>query len=652
MIDTKIDVGVQDALGRAPAGHRHLADLRERHARRLRPALGRLRRGRRGGLRPLGRKRCGQGGKPQGKKKGEEGARSALRGASLPPSTRGSKKKSGGAQARSSSSAGSRPAPIRRWPPSTPKRRQLVWVSARGLGVGPNPNGPNPNTGDDNLPDQYLPSIVDGDSGVLTYPSDRKIRKLTPVSDRQVVPDGRALGAGRTPRSAPSGPIKHVFYIVRENRTYDQVLGDDSRGDGDPALTLFGNSITPNLHALVQRFPLLDHVYANSEASIDGHYWTAAGAVSDYVTKNWHQNYAGRNRPYDFGAYDVSAPPKGYIFQRMLESGVSFYNYGEALAGISPFPDRDRTPEQTAENAQVLYPTRTDVQVVGGCYDSDISIFDTPAIGPKVGNVYDSSLPPGSKPGDASRFNCFNSQVPGAGGDQLGPDLQLPLTAAGPHRGACPRQAHPGRRHRQQRLGPRPDRRRDLALLDLEQLPDPGGRGRFPERRRPRRRPSHPRARDQPLHPAGGGGPRPLRPALVPADARDHLGPAVGESGEALAVPLYDAVTPNPGNSAPYNAIVAERQHDRHEPRDRARTSPPRRTSHWMRPTRCRSSVLDAMLWHYRHGFGSTAAAAGPERLPCRTARGWTTRLDRLDRCSSASDAARIGSPSDVLPAS
>ena len=201
-----------------------------------------------------------------------------------------------------------------------------------------------------------------------------------------------------TPAPRPSdtpihggGPIKHVFYIVRENRTYDQVLGDDSGGDGDPALTLFGNSITPNLHALVQRFPLLDHVYANSEASIDGHYWTAAGAVSDYVTKNWHQNYAGRNRPYDFGSYEVSAPPKGYIFQRMLESGVSFYNYGEALAGLSPFPDKDRTPAQTAQNAQLLSPTVTDVQLNGGCYDSDISIFDTPAIGPKLGNVYDSS---------------------------------------------------------------------------------------------------------------------------------------------------------------------------------------------------------------------------------------------------------------------
>src|SRR5262249_21494811 len=182
------------------------------------------------------------------------------------------------------------------------------------------------------------------------------------------------------------GPIKHVFYIVRENRTYDQVLGDESRGDGDPALTLFGSAITPNLHALVQRFPLLDHVYANSEASIDGHYWTAAGAVSDYVTKNWHQNYAGRDRPYDFGSFEVSAPPKDYIFERMIGEGVSFYNYGEGLAGLSPFSDKDKTPEQTDLEEKVLDPSRTDVQINGGCYDSDISIFETPAIGPKTGN--------------------------------------------------------------------------------------------------------------------------------------------------------------------------------------------------------------------------------------------------------------------------
>ena len=81
---------------------------------------------------------------------------------------------------------------------------------------------------------------------------------------------------------------------MRENRTYDQIFGAEPRGDGDPKLELFGEEITPNAHALAERFPLLDHVYANSEASIDGHFWTSAAAVSDYVSKNWHANYGGR----------------------------------------------------------------------------------------------------------------------------------------------------------------------------------------------------------------------------------------------------------------------------------------------------------------------------------------------------------------------
>ncbi len=425
---------------------------------------------------------------------------------------------------------------------ATPKRRQLVWVSARGLGVGPNPGGPNPNTGDDNYLDQYLPSIVDGASGVLKYPSDKKIRKLTPISDRQVVPADARTAPADTPIRA-DGPIKHVFYIVRENRTYDQVLGDDSRGDGDPALTLFGNSITPNLHALVQRFPLLDHVYANSEASIDGHYWTAAGAVSDYVTKNWHQNYAGRNRPYDFGAYEVSAPPKGYIFQRMLQEGVSFYNYGEALAGISPFPDRDRSPEQTAENAQVFSITKTDVQLNGGCYDSDVSIFDTPAIGPKDGNVYDSSLPPGAQPGDASRFTCFNSRFQAQLATNSVPTfnyLSLPLDHT---EGLSPGKRTPNA---------------DIADNDwaLGQIVCAISHSSIwnsslilvvedDSRTAPTTStPTHSRSGDQPLHPAGGGGPQPLRPALVPAHARDHLGPA-GPSTSARRSPS-PSMTPSP----------------------------------------------------------------------------------------------------------
>ena len=277
--------------------------------------------------------------------------------------------------------------------------------------MGPNPNGPNPNSPNDSddfiNSFQYLPSIVRGSSGILQFPSDLQIRNLTPRADRQIHPVNEQNPPANTP-IRPGGPIKHVFYIVKENRTYDQVLGDDPRGDGDPNLTLFGRRITPNTHALARRFPLLDHVYANSEASIDGHYWTAAGAVSDYVVKNWPQNYSGRGRPYDFGAYEVSAPPKGYVFQRALKQSIPFYNYGEALAGLSPLPDKDRNDQETAENAEVLRLTNSDIALNGGCYDSDVAIFNP--VGASSVDIYDSSLPPGAPPSSHSRFDCFNTR--------------------------------------------------------------------------------------------------------------------------------------------------------------------------------------------------------------------------------------------------
>jgi hypothetical protein len=173
---------------------------------------------------------------------------------------------------------------------------------------------------------------------------------MTPRASRQLRPSNAQAAPAGTPIRT-GGPIQHVFYIVRENRTYDQIMGDDSRGNGDPKLTLFGQNITPNAHALAKRFPLLDHVYANSEASIDGHFWTAAGSVSDYVVKNWHQNYAGRGRPYDFGVYAVTWPSQGFLFDQAEKQGISYFNYGEAIAGTVPFPDKDRND---AETQQVL----------------------------------------------------------------------------------------------------------------------------------------------------------------------------------------------------------------------------------------------------------------------------------------------------------
>lgn len=310
-------------------------------------------------------------------------------------------------------------------PQESPARRRLVWITAKGLGVGPNDVRPgeevpaDPGSATGGAPPgyrfHYLPEEVFGMSGITHFPSDRRLAELTPRASRQIRPVNGQKPPPGTPLRA-NGPIEHVFYIVRENRSYDQILGDDERGDGDPKLTLFGEEVTPNAHALARRFPLLDHVYANSEASIDGHFWTSAAAVSDYVIKNWHQNYAGRKRPYDFGVYSVTWPSQGFLFDQAEQQGISYFNYGEAIAGTVPLNDIDRTPEETAEVAEKfansdLGPVAPGPQpdAPAPCFSNDASSGGTNVI--TMQEVFDSSRPPGANPlTTESRFECFEER--------------------------------------------------------------------------------------------------------------------------------------------------------------------------------------------------------------------------------------------------
>jgi DNA-binding beta-propeller fold protein YncE len=286
---------------------------------------------------------------------------------------------------------------------------KLLWIAGKGLGVGPNPQGPNPYKIDDNnaLSMHYLPSIVNGNAGLLDFPSDARIAALTRDANRQLLPSNAQAAPPGTPLG-PGGPIKHVFYIVKENRTYDQVLGDDHRGDGDASIALFGRQVTPNHHALAERFPLLDHVYANSEASIDGHFWASAAKVSDYVHKNWNQNYGARKRPYDFGAYAVTWPEKGFIFDQLDRQGISYFNFGEPVAGVVPLADKDRTPEEAARvDAKYAKSDLGAVASPGGCYANSAFIFKN---GLSMNPVSDSSPVAGMPANTESRFDCFRTK--------------------------------------------------------------------------------------------------------------------------------------------------------------------------------------------------------------------------------------------------
>jgi len=308
---------------------------------------------------------------------------------------------------------------------------QLMYVAARGVGVGPNPTGPvttdpfdpiwwafNPiaPTTDVFGPGSgvtYLAVMVRGQAGLMALPSDAQVKRLSPAATRQIHP----LGAQKAPAGTPlraGGPIKHVFFVVRENRDYDQVLGDIGRGNSDPHLTIFGQDVTPNLHALVTRFPLLDHVFANSEASIQGHFWTSAASVPDYVDRNWVQEYAARGRPNDFGVYAVTFPGNGFLFDQAERQHISYFNYGE-IAGDQPtLADRDRSPALLAEEQRVaansdLGPGLTP----GGTYPAVGGIGQVtgsdPA-NPLDGEIFDSSLPAGAPPGSYSRIDSFRAR--------------------------------------------------------------------------------------------------------------------------------------------------------------------------------------------------------------------------------------------------
>ena len=150
---------------------------------------------------------------------------------------------------------------------------------------------------------------------------------LTPRKEQEAP----GINGNPIPRKAgdPS-PIKYVFYVLKENRTYDQILGDLPQGNGDTSLCLFGKQVTPNAHALVNQFVLLDNFYVDAEVSADGHNWSMAGYATDFTEKTWPSNYSGRGGNYDFdGHRPVANPTNGFIWNYCQRAGVSFRNYGE-----------------------------------------------------------------------------------------------------------------------------------------------------------------------------------------------------------------------------------------------------------------------------------------------------------------------------------
>jgi len=201
---------------------------------------------------------------------------------------------------------------------------------------------------------QYIGSLFDGTLSILKLPTEKELLEYSQQVFRNTPYKQASLlkadygGESAVPKKVgqPS-PIKHVLYIIKENRTYDQVFGDMAEGNGDTSLCLFGETVTPNHHKLTREFTLFDNFYVNAEVSADGHNWSMAAYATDYVEKTWPTQYGGRGGPYDFEGTEPTGRPKaGYLWTMCVKKGVSFRMYGEFIDPPTPEgkPAKPRDP--------------------------------------------------------------------------------------------------------------------------------------------------------------------------------------------------------------------------------------------------------------------------------------------------------------------
>ncbi len=250
---------------------------------------------------------------------------------------------------------------------------KLYVATDKGKGTGPN-----------NMPQREVPGAAARRPSTSTYIATLLYGSLAVLDPAEIDEDlpqltETALESNRMKAAAEeipfaggrANPIRHVIYIIKENRTYDQILGDleqdgKSAGNGDASLTMYGAAITPNLHKLALEFGVLDNFYDSGEVSGDGHVWSNAAIGSDYLEKNWQQNYRGSERPYDFeGAVangypikqripDVNQPASGYLWGDLAAHHETYYHFGEYISTIFCTDPQAPVPQVNPQQGPVL----------------------------------------------------------------------------------------------------------------------------------------------------------------------------------------------------------------------------------------------------------------------------------------------------------
>ncbi|WP_276089320.1 bifunctional YncE family protein/alkaline phosphatase family protein [Pedobacter sp. JY14-1] len=235
------------------------------------------------------------------------------------------------------------------WYPTSVKTLggRILVTNGKGNTSLPNPKGPQPVSKIDNSDYhmgstanrrlQYIAGLFKGTLSFIESPKPEQLKTYTrqvyantPFTDKKTLLADGEKGNPIPRRQGEKSPIKHVFYIIKENRTYDQVLGDIPKGNGDSSLCLFGRKITPNQHALAERYVLLDNFYVDAEVSADGHNWSMAAYATDVVEKTWPTSYGSRGGSTTFeGGRPVTYPKGGFIWDYCQRAGISYRSYGE-----------------------------------------------------------------------------------------------------------------------------------------------------------------------------------------------------------------------------------------------------------------------------------------------------------------------------------
>ena len=252
-------------------------------------------------------------------------------------------------------------------------------ASGKGTGTGPNnfPQKPTPETANSPRYKSSFTYIATLLHGSLASVDAQAIEPALKTMTDDVLASNRMKAAEEKiaydPRfAAGGGPIKHVIYIIRENRTYDQLLGDLKAADGQPvgngdaSLTMYGADTTPNLHKLALQFGVLDNFYDSAEVSGDGHVWSNTAIGTSYLERTWELSYRGRERGYDYegvvsegvpleqGIPDVNEPESGYIWGDLAKHGKSLYHFGEYISTTFCTDKKTATKQVNPQQGPVL----------------------------------------------------------------------------------------------------------------------------------------------------------------------------------------------------------------------------------------------------------------------------------------------------------